>query len=182
MPVRRAHRPICDCGEPTHSPRAYWCLGCLEKHRKEAVRRRSIRRYYKHHAQMLERGRDYYRRNKAKNIAKTTGWRKAKREHYNTLCAKYRWERRVRAMFGGEMPTDPMVLEMLKALRQFRSRGPFPQRREGHCVQGHEMTPENIYNWRGQRRCQTCRRESDRRTHARKRELRQLAAREALLQ
>ena len=30
------------------------------------------------------------------------------------------------------------------------------QKRQTHCIHGHEFTPENTYEWRGHRACRTC--------------------------
>ena len=38
-----------------------------------------------------------------------------------------------------------------------------------HCVNGHELTPENVYLWRGMRNCRICRKAASRRRHERQR-------------
>lgn len=50
------------------------------------------------------------------------------------------------------------------ARKPARARDGKPRRASAtHCRKGHEMTPENTYWWRDQRRCRTCMREAKRR-------------------
>lgn len=117
----------CPCGEPAR-PRVTasgtapsLCADCKEARKKVRWRRAERERYRLDAPKFRQRGRAYYARNKVKCIAKSTARRHKNPARHNELCAGYRWEGRVKRAFGGHVPTDPTLLEMLAALRKFRS-------------------------------------------------------------
>lgn len=55
---------------------------------------------------------------------------------------------------------QPTTLSLNKLASPTRSRGGGENHRNArktHCDNGHEFTPENTYEWRGQRHCRACR-------------------------
>jgi hypothetical protein len=47
-----------------------------------------------------------------------------------------------------------------------KNRAPQLSHRPTHCIHGHELTQENVYLWRGARKCRECLREIQRRIRA----------------
>lgn len=50
--------------------------------------------------------------------------------------------------------------------------------RKTHCINGHALSGANVYAWRGERHCRTCKREADRRSYAANRVVRAAKERE----
>lgn len=115
----RRPRPFCECGQPSHSSRALLCSSCRDARKRERRRKEDKNRYQKRLESERIRARERYNREPGPSIAKSTRWRLNNRERYNALAAGYAWKRRIRKRFG-TLP-DAMLMEMLSALRKFRS-------------------------------------------------------------
>lgn len=101
-------------------------MECRAQRKRERVRIKSLRRYHRQLEKQRAKCRDYYRRRTPEQqqakIERGKKWRHDAADHYRQLSAGYRWEARIKKKFGGEMPTDPVLLEMLCAVREFHSR------------------------------------------------------------